>query len=102
MTKEADRDFQPQEKIAVKSLHGGCAAASRSNNLCCLQLFVMKQEVSHGGTCHVCIQGRACHVVGLKFHLKAIFVGLKFANMNFSFFGGNNFQQLPFSLCSIM
>ena len=40
--------------------------------------------------------------LGLKFHLKAIFVGLKFANMNFPFFGGKNFQQLPFSLSSIM
>ena len=30
---------------------------------------------------------------GLKFHLKAIFLGLKFANMNFPFFGGKNFQH---------
>ena len=40
--------------------------------------------------------------LGLKFHLKAIFLGLKFANMNFPFLGAKNFQQLPFSLCSIM
>ena len=40
--------------------------------------------------------------LGLKFHLKAIFLGLKFANMNFPFLGGKNFQQLPFSLSSIM
>ena len=40
--------------------------------------------------------------LGLKFHLKAIFLGLKFANMNFPLFGGKNFQQLPFSLSSIM
>ena len=40
--------------------------------------------------------------LGLKFHLKTIFLGLKFANMNFSFLGGKNFQQLPFSLGSIM
>ena len=39
-------------------------------------------------------------VSGLKFHLKAIFWGLKFANMNFQFFGLKNFQQLPFSLCN--
>ena len=39
---------------------------------------------------------------GLKFHLKAIFLGLKFSNMNFPFLGGTNFQQLPFSLISIM
>ena len=26
-----------------------------------------------GGTCHVCIRGCACHVLCLKFHLKAIF-----------------------------
>ena len=40
--------------------------------------------------------------LGLKFHLKAIFLGPKFANMNFPFFGGKNFQQLPFYLSSIM
>ena len=40
--------------------------------------------------------------LGLKFHLKAIFLGLKFANMDFPFNGGKNFQQLPFSLSSIM
>ena len=41
--------------------------------------------------------------LGLKFHLKAIFLGLKFANMNFPFLGGGkNFQQLPFSLSSIL
>ena len=40
--------------------------------------------------------------LGLKFHLKAIFLGLKFANMNFPLFWGKNFQQLPFSLNSIM
>ena len=40
--------------------------------------------------------------LGLKFHLKTIFLGLKFANLNFSFLGGKNFQQLPFSLGSIM
>ena len=39
---------------------------------------------------------------GLKFHLKAIFLGLKFSNMNVPFFGGKNFQQLPFSLSLIM
>ena len=37
--------------------------------------------------------------LGLKFHLKAIFLGLK---LNFPFFGGKNFQQLPFSLGSMM
>ena len=40
--------------------------------------------------------------LGLKFHLKAIFLGLKSANMNFPLFGGKKFQQLPFSLRSIM
>ena len=40
--------------------------------------------------------------LGLKFYLKAIFLGLKFANMNFPFFGGKNFQQLPFSPGSVM
>ena len=39
--------------------------------------------------------------LGLKFHLKAIFLGLKFANMNFPLLGGKNFQQLPLSLSSI-
>ena len=38
----------------------------------------------------------------LKFHLKAIFLGLKFSKMNFPRFGGKNFQQLPFSFSSIM
>ena len=38
----------------------------------------------------------------LKFHLKAISLGLKFANMNFPVFGVKNFQQLTFSLGSIM
>ena len=37
-------------------------------------------------------------LLGLKFHLKAIFLGLKFSNMNVPFLGGKNFQQLPFSL----
>ena len=37
----------------------------------------------------------------LKFHLKTIFLGLKFANMNFPVFGGKNFQQLTFSLGSV-
>ena len=40
--------------------------------------------------------------LGLKLHLKAIVLGLNFANMNFPLFGGKNFQQLPFSLSSIM
>ena len=40
--------------------------------------------------------------LGLKFHLKAIFLGLKFANMSFPFLWGKNFQQLPFSLGSIV
>ena len=40
--------------------------------------------------------------LGLKFHLKAIVLGLKFANMNFSRFGSKNFQQLPFSLSLVM
>ena len=40
--------------------------------------------------------------LGLKFHLKTIFLGLQFANLNFPYFGGKNFQQLPFSLGSIM
>ena len=39
--------------------------------------------------------------LGLKFYLKAIVLGLKFSNMNVPFFGGNNFQQLPFSLSLI-
>ena len=32
-----------------------------------------------GGSYHVCIRGCACHVLGLKFHLRAIFGGLRFA-----------------------
>ena len=44
---------------------------------------------------------RAMHL-DLKFYLKAIFLGLKFANMNFPFSGGKNFQQLTFSLGSIL
>ena len=40
--------------------------------------------------------------MGLKFHLKAIILDLKFAKMNFPRFGGKNFQQLPFSFSSIM
>ena len=34
--------------------------------------------------------------LGLKLHLKAIFLGLKFSNINVLFWGGKNFQQLPF------
>ena len=49
---------------------------------------------AHGGV-------RAMFLV-LKFHLKAIFLGLKFANINFPFLGGKNFQQSPFSLGSIV
>ena len=40
--------------------------------------------------------------LGLKFHLKAIYLGLKFAKMKFPHFGGKNFQQLPFFFSSIM
>ena len=40
--------------------------------------------------------------LGQKFHLKAIFLGLKFSNMNVPFLGSKNFQQLPFSLSLIM
>ena len=40
--------------------------------------------------------------LGLKFHLKAIFLGLKLQTMDFPFFEGMNFQQLPFTLGSIM
>ena len=47
-------------------------------------------------------EGVCAMFLGLKFHLKAILLGLKFANMNFPFFRGKNFQQLPFSLSSIM
>ena len=36
---------------------------------------------AYGGVCAM--------FLGLKFHLKAIFLGLKFANMNFPFLGGN-------------
>ena len=39
-----------------------------------------------GGTSHVCTWGVRAMFLGLKFHLKAIFFGLKFANMNFPFF----------------
>ena len=40
--------------------------------------------------------------LGLKFHRKAIFLGLKFLNMNAPFSGGKNFQQLSFSLSLII
>ena len=54
-------------------------------------------NVSHvsspGGTCHVCYGGVRAMFWGRKFHLKAIFLGLKFASMNFPFLGGKNFQQ---------
>ena len=55
-----------------------------------------------GGTCHVCIRGCACHVFGSEISLESHFLGLKFSNMNVPFFGGKNFQQLPFSLSLIM
>ena len=40
--------------------------------------------------------------LGLKFHLKAIFVGSKICNMNFPILGGKKFQQLSFLLDSIL
>ena len=55
-----------------------------------------------GGTCHVCIRGCACHVFGSEISLESHIFGLTFANMNFPFFGSKNFQQLTFSLGSIM
>ena len=55
-----------------------------------------------GGTCHVCIRGCACHVFGMKFHLKAIFWGSKICNMNFPILGGKKFQQLSFLLDLIL
>ena len=47
-------------------------------------------------------RGVCAKFLRLKFHLKAISLGLKFANMNFPVFGVKNFQQLTFSLGSIM
>ena len=31
-----------------------------------------------------------------------LLLGLKFANINFTLFGGNDFQHFPFSLSSVM
>ena len=39
---------------------------------------------------------------GLKFHLKAIFVGSNICNMNFPILGGKKFQQLSFLFDSIL
>ena len=47
-------------------------------------------------------RGVCAMFLGLKSHLKAISLGLKFADMNFPILGGKNFQQLPFSLGSVM
>ena len=49
-----------------------------------------------GGTCHVCIGGVSAMFLGLKFHLKAIFLGLNFANMNFPLFGVRVFSNCHF------
>ena len=54
-----------------------------------------------GGTCHVCIQGCACHVFGSEISLESHFLGSKICNMNFPILGGKKFQQLSFLLDSI-
>ena len=48
--------------------------------------------------------GMRAMFLSLKFHLEAILLGLKFANMNFpyAFVWIKKFQQLTFSLSSIM
>ena len=40
--------------------------------------------------------------LGLKFHLKYIFLGCKICNMSFSFCGGEKFQELSFFLDSVL
>ena len=40
--------------------------------------------------------------LGLKFHMKAIFLGSKICNMNFPILGGKKFQQQSFLLDSIL
>ena len=57
---------------------------------------------SGGYTCYVCIVGCGCHGFGLKSHLKAIFLGLKFAMWTSCFlevkvFSNCNFSSVQFS-----
>ena len=41
-----------------------------------VKTFYLSNAKNPGGTCHVCIRGCACHVFGLKFHLKANIFGV--------------------------
>ena len=45
--------------------------------------------------------GVSAMFLGLKFHLKVIFLGLKFANMNFPFFGVRIFSNYRFLLVQL-
>ncbi len=52
---------------------------------CCL---IYWSSSSQGGvTYHICIRGRACHFWGLKFRMKAIFLGAEFSSRTAHFFG---------------
>ena len=44
----------------------------------------------------ICIRGCAWNVFGSQISLESHFSGYKICIMNFSFFEGKNFQQLPF------
>ena len=73
-----------------------------------LSLFILTEgaifEVSkpQGGSCHVCIRGCACHVFGSEISLESHIFGSKICKHELHIFGGKNFQQLLFSLSSIM
>ena len=54
------------------------------------------------GTCHVCIRACACHVFGFEISLESHIFGSKICKHELLIFWGKNFQQLPFSLGSVM
>ena len=66
----------------------------RKNGVCCIML-----RLGGGVLAMFAYGGVRVMFLGLKFHLKAIFLGLKFSNMNVPFFGAKKFSQFSqFSL----
>ena len=66
------------------------------------QCLIARVVPQRGGLAMIAHGGVRAMFLGLKLHLKAIFLGLKSSNMNVPFFGAKKFQQLPFSLSLIM
>ena len=90
-----------------------CILSNFSIRICKVSLFIdfftglKALSPAQMGTCHhVCILGCACHVSGSEISLKSHIFGSRICKHELPIFGGRGggktFQQLPFSLSSIM